>query len=65
MIFDPDAFAGPGFQDRLEVLFGAILGQKGTRLPGQRRYEARARIKRDGVKLDDALLADLEARAAG
>ena len=65
VIFDPDAFAGPGFQDRLEVLFGAILGQKGTRLPGQRRYEARARIKRDGVKLDDALLADLEARAAG
>lgn len=65
LVFDPKVFAGEFFQDRLEVLLGAILGQRGTRLPGTRRFEVRARIQRDGVEVDGALLADLKARAAG
>jgi (2R)-3-sulfolactate dehydrogenase (NADP+) len=65
LVFDPKAFAGDGFADRLEMLIGAILEQPGTRLPGDRRSQVRARITKEGVQLDDALLADLEARAAG
>jgi (2R)-3-sulfolactate dehydrogenase (NADP+) len=65
IVFDPSVFAGDGFADRLEVLLGAILEQPGTRLPGDRRSGVRQRITRDGVQLDDVLLADLEARAAG
>ena len=65
LVFDPKVFAGDGFADRLEVLLGAILEQPGTRLPGDRRAGVRERNTREGVQLDDALLADLEARAAG
>lgn len=65
LVFDPKAFAGDGFADRLEMLIGAILEQPGTRLPGDRRSQVRARVTKEGVQLDDALLADLEARAAG
>lgn len=64
LVFDPETFSGPGFQDRLEVLFQAILDQPGTRLPGTRRFEVRARLNADGVELDDALLSMLE-KAAG
>jgi (2R)-3-sulfolactate dehydrogenase (NADP+) len=54
--FDPDAFAD-GFTARAEALFGAMLAQDGVRLPGDRRLSARARAARDGVEVDEALLA--------
>jgi (2R)-3-sulfolactate dehydrogenase (NADP+) len=56
MAFDPDAFA-PGFADRIADLAGAMLMQDGVRLPGDRRLAARVRHERDGVDVDEALLA--------
>jgi len=42
-------------QNRAENLFKRILEQDGTRLPSSRRYEARARTQKDGVKIPVAL----------
>lgn len=36
---------------RAEQLFARILGQEGTRLPGQRRHEVRARSRAEGVDI--------------
>ncbi|MCO4055061.1 MAG: Ldh family oxidoreductase [Bosea sp.] len=55
MAFDPEAFA-PGFADRIADLSGAVLAQKGARLPGDRRLQARARNERYGIDVDDILL---------
>jgi (2R)-3-sulfolactate dehydrogenase (NADP+) len=52
---DPDRFAGGGFADRMETIVAAILDQPGTRLPGLRRFDARAAAERDGVTLSTAL----------
>lgn len=56
--FDPDAFA-PGFLDRVADIASAMLLQEGVRLPGDRRLAARSRTARDGVDVDDALLAKI------
>ncbi len=56
MAFDPDAFA-PGFLDRIEDLLGAMLAQEGVRLPGDRRLAAREKAEREGVDVDEAMLA--------
>ena len=58
----PAAFGGDGFSGRIEQLIGHILGQRGTRLPGARRLEVRARRTAEGIPVDDGLLADLERR---
>ena len=63
IVIDPAAFAGDGFLDRVEVLMTAIAEQPGTRLPGQRRLDLRARAVADGVDLPDALFDELTARA--
>ena len=55
LAFDPAAFSGGSFADRLEVLLEAVLAQEGTRLPGSRRIAARATAKSDGVELPDEL----------
>ena len=60
MAFDPSAFAS-GFLDRVETLVTSMLAQDGVRLPGDNRLAARARTARDGVFVDDALLAACEA----
>jgi (2R)-3-sulfolactate dehydrogenase (NADP+) len=59
LAFDPVAFA-PGFSDRIEQLLGAMAAD-GTRVPGDRRLAARFRSARDGVEVDDALIAQIEA----
>jgi (2R)-3-sulfolactate dehydrogenase (NADP+) len=46
---DPMRFAGAAFPGRVEELAGAILGQPGARLPGDRRYAARRRAEAEGV----------------
>ncbi len=56
--FSPDASA------RAEVLFGAMAGQAGVRLPGDRRFALRRKAEADGVEVPDALLAEIERRAA-
>ena len=54
----PDASA------RAEVLFQAMTGQPGVRLPGDRRFALRKKAAADGVEVPDALLAEIERRAA-
>lgn len=63
IIIDPRSFHA-GFATRLEALFHAVLDQGNTRLPGDRRKALRVKHMRDGVVLQDALLADLRRRAA-
>lgn len=61
---DPGATAGAsGSGPGLARLCAAILDQPGARLPGARRRAARARAEAEGVSVDAALLARLEALA--
>lgn len=60
--FDPNAFA-PGFLDRIEELTCVMLEQEGVRLPGDRRLAARERAAREGVMVDDELMARIVAGA--
>jgi (2R)-3-sulfolactate dehydrogenase (NADP+) len=62
--FDPAGFGGADFSARAEALFGAILDQPGTRLPGERRLGGRERIARDGVTYARTLQDKLAAYAA-
>lgn len=63
IVVQPETFAGDGFLSRIETLLAHIEAQPGARLPGQRRLEARARARAEGVEIPDALHADLAARA--
>lgn len=58
---DPEALSGGAFAGRLDVLVDAILSQPGTRLPGTRRLENRAKADTDGVSVPDALMTELKA----
>ena len=58
---DPAGFAAEGFLPRARALAEAITGQEGARLPGARRAANRARIEAEGVRVDDPLMARLEA----
>jgi len=57
---DPDVFSGNAFADRLEALTGAILEQRGTRLPGVRRLALRAQAAREGLAIPAALHDELK-----
>lgn len=57
---DPEAF-GPGAIERFAVLASAIEGMEGTRLPGRRRQKLKADMIANGIPVDDALLAQIEA----
>jgi (2R)-3-sulfolactate dehydrogenase (NADP+) len=60
---DPTAFAGADrFGDRLSTLVAAIEGD-GARLPGSRRLALREAAARHGVKVETALLEQIEALA--
>ncbi len=63
LFFDPERMAGPGYGVRLETLLTAITDQDGTRLPGERRLENRARHQAEGLDLPQALLEDIRQRA--
>jgi len=54
----PEPSSGGGFADRLETV-AAAFGD-GARLPGSRRLAARARAEREGVAVEEAVLAQLE-----
>lgn len=59
--FDPRRFLGADYQagqERAERLFEAVVGQ-GARLPSQRRFDARERSERDGVRIAQALYDDV------
>lgn len=61
----PETFGGDGVLDRFEALFGALAGQEGVGLPGDRRKRSRAAAERDGLEIPDALHAQLTALAEG
>ncbi|MFG1359487.1 Ldh family oxidoreductase [Xanthobacter pseudotagetidis] len=63
LVMDPARLGGPDFSARLETLLGAILGQEGTRLPGDRRLAARAKAAGEGISVPAALLEELRRRA--
>lgn len=65
LVLAPEAFGATAFRDRVEHLCRMILAQPGTRIPGDRRYEARRRAQAEGVRLPAALHAELVRRAAG
>ena len=48
-----------------ERLFARLLEQEGTRLPAQRRYQARGRTARDGVEIPRSLHQELRRLRAG
>ena len=62
LAFDPGAFAADAAV-RAEVLFQAMTGQAGVRLPGDRRFALRKKAETAGVEVPDALLAEIERRA--
>jgi delta1-piperideine-2-carboxylate reductase len=58
---DPKVFLGDGYEAalaRAETLFGAVTAQ-GARLPSQRRFDARERSIRDGVRIPRVLYDDV------
>lgn len=58
---DPGAFLGDGFTARMELLIAAIAGQPGTRLPGDKRVEARNTAAARGIAVPRAFHATLRA----
>ncbi len=64
LAIDPERLSGGLFSERIETLLNAVLVQSGTRLPGARRQELRARAATDGVALPRALVDELRKLAA-
>ncbi len=62
--FDPSGQMA-GFQERIETLADAMTQDEGTRLPGQRRLQARAQSEKHGVQIDDARYAQVKAYTEG
>jgi len=56
---DADAFGAA--RDRFAYLAAAVAAEPGARLPGSRRLAARAKVRRDGLAVSAALLAEIEA----
>jgi (2R)-3-sulfolactate dehydrogenase (NADP+) len=59
----PDVSSGGDFAKRIETLIGLISAETGTHIPGAGRKAARARIEREGVTIDAALLEKVSALA--
>ncbi len=64
LAIDPRRLSGGLFTDRIETLLAAVLGQPGTRLPGDRRQGLRAKARADGIALPRALVDELRGMAA-
>jgi len=60
----PDPLSGETFAGRLEILVAAILEQKNTRLPGDRRLALRQEAHKNGILLKDQLYDQLAALGA-
>jgi len=59
--FDPPAFSGALFYDRISALTEAISTQENARVPGSRRKNNREKIEREGVSIDKDLLDRIQA----
>ena len=60
MVLDPEAMF-PGALERIGALGAAVEGEADARLPGRRRQALRARISAEGIALDAALAAEIDA----
>lgn len=56
---DPGAFGGVRALARFREMAEAIAGADGARVPGHRRQEIRARLQRDGISADAALIEEI------
>jgi (2R)-3-sulfolactate dehydrogenase (NADP+) len=62
---DPGSTAGSAvYFERVEALIAAMLADPGVRLPGDRRYAARARAGAEGVDIPDTLYRQLQQLAS-
>jgi (2R)-3-sulfolactate dehydrogenase (NADP+) len=62
----PDAFAGRArVIERIEMLAAAIEGDVGARLPGTRRVALREKTAREGIAVEEAVLAQVRGLAEG
>ncbi|KQO58256.1 MULTISPECIES: Ldh family oxidoreductase [unclassified Methylobacterium] len=59
LAIDATAFAGNALE-RFPVMARSVAEQDGARLPGTRRFAARARAAEEGITLSDTLLAEIE-----
>jgi (2R)-3-sulfolactate dehydrogenase (NADP+) len=57
--FAPDAFGGSDVAARFAILAASIEQQAGARLPGTRRLAARQRAATEGLRIAEALLAEI------
>src|SRR5215212_9235500 len=57
---DPSAFGGADAVARFGALAAMIEAQAGARLPGRRRLALRAKARREGLPIADALLLEIE-----
>ena len=62
MLIAPGAFGSSEYYQRLETLIAHIERQDGTRLPGARRLEHRAKAEVEGIQVNATLLDELAAR---
>jgi (2R)-3-sulfolactate dehydrogenase (NADP+) len=65
LLIDPARFGGEAFSTRVATLVAVIQAQPGTRLPGDRRLDARKKAQAGGIAITDNLHAELVKRAAG
>ncbi|MEO1490576.1 MAG: Ldh family oxidoreductase [Pseudomonadota bacterium] len=61
LAIDPMALGGDSALARIGALAAAFDGNGTARLPGRRRQEIAARVRADGVTIDDALAAQIDA----
>ena len=59
LAFDPAAVSDGAFDGRMSALLEAATAEPGTRLPGERRLEARRRAASQGLAVEPVLLAKL------
>jgi (2R)-3-sulfolactate dehydrogenase (NADP+) len=65
LAIDPAALAGAdSYFERIEVLVSAMTKDEGVRLPGARRHADRQKSNLQGIKVPEALLAELEKLAS-
>jgi (2R)-3-sulfolactate dehydrogenase (NADP+) len=65
LVIDPQAFGGDGVAARLDLLAQSIEADGDARLPGTRRLALREAAARDGVFVEDGLLAQIRTIAEG
>jgi (2R)-3-sulfolactate dehydrogenase (NADP+) len=58
---DPGKFSGGAFPARMQTLCAAMAADPGVRLPGSRRLKSREQAQREGLPVDESLLAEIRA----